>query len=601
MSDIRTRIRPRFPRLGRAVRRTITGLLQVIGRLTSCHGPDSRYARERLKSLNQKLIGGETAWLLGITPGGHDTGAALVECSLAGGIKLHVNHEESRFLGLKHCAKFPRQAIAELGRDLAERGLEFSDIHATLLGWDYQRWAGVLTEPAVSEFPGSLQLLRAETSPVPFVPAVYQGVSTPYRLKRNFQLRGPAPVINLEHHDNHAYFSYAVSPFAASSDPVMILVVDGSGDVGAISWYLACDGCIERVQQNDSPFDSLGLLYGVLSSSQGGWPALSSEGRFMGASAWGNMDRLTNPFYSRLREILHFGPDGQVFLNRRLAGWHLRGCRRPYTPELSDILGPPIPPENMWNPDAILRVEDIEHAPITRERVDKAAAVQLVFEDGLFHIVSHFIRRTGSHKLVLSGGTALNCLANMRIVERFDADWFARYVPGEARHLHIWVPPAPNDEGVAAGAAIQFASLAGAPFGRPGTMLQHGFYCGRPPTRPEIETALQAADIGSVPLGDISNENDMFRIADLLAFLISRDGVIGLFQGAAETGPRALGHRSIVANPTNPATRTILNSLVKFRELIRPLAPMATLEAALEYFHLSPGASDDNYNAYNYM
>ena len=86
-----------------------------------------------------------------------------------------------------------------------------------------------------------------------------------------------------------------------------------------------------------------------------------------------------------------------------------------------------------------------------------------------------------------------------------------------------------------------------------------------------------------------------------MAFMTSRDAVFAIFQGAAETGPRALGHRSILANPCNPATRETLNARVKYREAIRPLAPMMTLEAAQRWFVLSDGASDDEYNAYNYM
>ena len=86
-----------------------------------------------------------------------------------------------------------------------------------------------------------------------------------------------------------------------------------------------------------------------------------------------------------------------------------------------------------------------------------------------------------------------------------------------------------------------------------------------------------------------------------MAFMVAQNGVIALYQGAAETGPRALGHRSILANPCNPDARQRLNERVKYREAIRPLAPMATLEAAQQYFELEPGASDADYNAYNYM
>jgi carbamoyltransferase len=86
-----------------------------------------------------------------------------------------------------------------------------------------------------------------------------------------------------------------------------------------------------------------------------------------------------------------------------------------------------------------------------------------------------------------------------------------------------------------------------------------------------------------------------------MAFMVAEGGIIALYQGPAETGPRALGHRSILANPCDVGTRERLNERVKYREAIRPLAPMATLEAALEYFDLLEGASDADYNAYNYM
>ena len=102
-------------------------------------------------------------------------------------------------------------------------------------------------------------------------------------------------------------------------------------------------------------------------------------------------------------------------------------------------------------------------------------------------------------------------------------------------------------------------------------------------------------------LGDTSSSGQREEIADLMAYITAQDGVIALFQGAAETGPRALGHRSVLANPCNPRTRDVLNERVKYREAIRPLAPMLTLEAAKLWFELSDGAADDAYNAYNYM
>jgi carbamoyltransferase len=164
--------------------------------------------------------------------------------------------------------------------------------------------------------------------------------------------------------------------------------------------------------------------------------------------------------------------------------------------------------------------------------------------------------------------------------------------------LHLWVPPVPGDPGVTIGAAWLFAHLAGAARGAP---MTHAFYCGASPSAAGITTALAADDIASQPIGDISTADGRDAIADLMAFIVARSGVIALYQGAAETGPRALGHRSIFANPCDPNARERLNERVKYREAIRPLAPMATLEAAREYFELLDGASDGDYNAYNYM
>ncbi len=344
-------------------------------------------------------------------------------------------------------------------------------------------------------------------------------------------------------------------------------------------------------------FDSLGTYYGVISSTQGGWTMLSSEGRYMGAAAYGNSDRRTNAVYPELRNILSLQPDGQVYLNRALANWPSDFFAKPYTSELIDILGAPVTEKDMWNPDAVLRVEDIRHRPQTQDRLDNAAATQLVFEDALIHIIDFLIRSTGSDRLVLTGGTALNAVANMRLLEHFDETYYER-VLGKRARLHIWVPPVPNDAGVTLGAAYLFGYHAGAGIGPP---LEHAFYCGSAPAEAEIRSALDGApDIVWTTLGDASSGN-RDAIADLMAYVTAQDGIVAIFQGEAETGPRALGHRSILANPCNPRTREILNDRVKYREAIRPLAPMLTLEAAKRWFDLSDGASDSDYNAYNYM
>jgi carbamoyltransferase len=593
-------IGPRFRRLGAAAFAATYPLARLAGALARLHSPTGAYAQERIVSMRQKLERGETVHILGIGPGGHNAGVGLVEASKTRGIRLIANHEEERFRAVKHFQRYPEMSVQMLVEQLKHLNIEPEQIHAACASWDYPYWTGKAIESVVQELPGSLRLLTREASPHMNARCVVDAFAAPRRLGRRLNANGRRmPVINLRHHDNHAWLSWGVSPFAKHDEPVMVLVLDGAGDDGAISTYVAQRGSLRLLYRNDSIWDSLGMMYGIMSSSQGGWPLLSSEGRYMGASAWGDSNRLSNPYYGQLRELFVLGSNGQVHLNRSLANWQRGGCSAPYTKRLVQMVGEPILPKDMWHPDAVLRVEDIEHAPITIDRVNKAAAVQLVFEDALFHIVQHLIRTTHSTRLVMTGGTALNCVANMRLLEQFDAPWYVRNLGMRDATLHLWVPPVPGDAGVAIGAAYHFACLGGA---KPGESLQHAFYCGVPPTKNEIENAIaKTPEIAHRLLGNISTKSERESLADLLAFIVSKDGIVGIVQGAAETGPRALGHRSILANPANPKMLERLNKLVKFREPIRPLAPMATLRAAKKWFNLSPGGGDDEFNAYNYM
>lgn len=317
---------------------------------------------------------------------------------------------------------------------------------------------------------------------------------------------------------------------------------------------------------------------------------MSAEGRYMGAAAWGNNNRLSNPYYKRLRQYFFFSENGEVRVNTALVDDEYK--------LLQEIVGPFLEIEEIWNPDAILNVDDIQHSTITQERVDKAAAVQLVFEDALFHIIEDLIQRTQSDQLVLCGGTALNCVANMRLLEHFNREYYRRYL-GQDTKLHLWVPPIPSDQGVVVGAPYQFAMRNGAhPLGE----LPTPFLCGLSPSTASIHEVLKATPfVTYTRLGNINEPTIRQEMVDWMAYSVSQNGVIGIYQGAAETGPRALGHRSFLCNPCNVDSLAILNSRVKLRERIRPLAPMVTLEAAQEWFHLSDGGSANNYNAYDYM
>jgi carbamoyltransferase len=595
------RFGPRRPRLAELVSRVALRMLDRFFTRRGMHRFDSELGRSQLAALGQAIDAGQEAYVLGIGTWFHNAGAALVRISRSGSVELICNEEEERYTAVKHCPEYPEQSIEAVKRRMQALGIEPTDLAACVSSWDYaSAMVTFAVRPFWEEAPASMALARQKPSSDLASSDFGALGDASKRLGQQLGLDGPMPIIRMRHHDNHAYFSYAVSPFAADPDPVMTMVIDGSGDDASTSLYECHAGELTLLRaQGTNIFDSLGTMYGILSSTLGGWPMLSSEGRYMGAAAWGDGDRLTNPYYRRLKHLLHFGPEGEVQLNRALTNWTQSGWVQPYSKELIDILGEPIPLQEMWHPDAILNVEDIRHPEITRERVDKAAAVQMVFEDALVHMVEHLIRTTGSHRLVLTGGTALNCVANMRLLECFDEHWYERHLGHPDTTLHLWVPPTPGDAGTPVGAAYAFAMRAGA---RPGAPLRHAFYCGLAPSGEEVQAALAAEPTAaSTQLGDCSDLDVVARVADLLAHTVADGGIIGLYQGASETGPRALGHRSILANPCNPDTRRLLNERVKHRELIRPLAPMLTRAAAERFFYLEEGASDDDYNAYNYM
>jgi carbamoyltransferase len=560
------------------------------------HGIGSDFAKQRIASIRERLDRGATVYLVGLAaPGTHNTGVALVEVTKANGPRIIVNNEEERFSGEKHTTEYPRQSLDAMVATLHSMGRDLGDIAAFVTTWDYPAFFATLIRSVFEEAPASLRLLGVPSFAGVHRRRLGQIWRTPKILGRQLGLKKPVPLICMPHHDNHAWFSFAASPFADDKEPVAIAVLDASGDRGSVSLYVAEHGTMHPLYCNDSVFDSLGGFYSVISSTQGGWTVLSSEGRYMGAAAWGDMDRESNPHYEGLRDVLSLGECGEIKLNRTMANWYCQPFDKPYKAPLIKILGEPLTGEQLWNPDAMLCVDDINHRPDIKDRLDKAAATQLVFEDALIHVVDHLLRSTGANRVVLTGGVALNATGNMRLLEHFDEAWFAKAQKRKVR-LHLWVPPTPGDPGVTIGAPWLLAHIAGAPRG---AAMTHAFYCGTAPSTDDIAAAL--SDVASSQIGDISTPEGRDAVADLMAFMVAHNAVIALYQGPAETGPRALGHRSIFANPCDPEARERLNERVKYREAIRPLAPMATLEAAHEYFELNLGASDADYGAYNYM
>lgn len=566
----------------------------------------SAAAQEKAREFAQRLAGGESLLLIGLNIG-HNAGIALLQASRADGIVVCANFEEERFSAVKHFAGYPQHSVAALLALLGKLGRTAEELCCVAYAWEsvqeeqYGLQMNMFRQKIIrnrfyahvssAATPQLDQIKIASTKRKNLFSHSPTLIEVIKRLNADLGRRQPLLCIQTNHHDSHAYYAYGASPFCGTANGgkvTMISCIDGGGDTCATSLYRATGTQVELLRRGARE-NSLGVFYMLCASFLGGWAPLSSEGRYMGAAAWGNGDRMTNPYYMRLRQFFYFGAHGEVLVNTAMTSEEYR--------LLQEIVGPFLDIEDLWNPDAVLNVDDIRHARVTQERVDKAAAVQMVFEDALFHVIAELIRATHSDQLVLCGGTALNCVANMRLLQHFDRNYYRRYLDRDTQ-LHIWVPPIPSDQGVVPGAPFKFAMLAGA---RPQRM-QTPFLCGPAASSEEIGSALQAAEHLLVDsLGNVGNEATRRNLADWMAYLVSRNAVIGIFQGAAETGPRALGHRSLLSNPCSADTLALLNDRVKLRERVRPLAPMVTLESAARWFDLSAGASDGDYDAYSYM
>jgi carbamoyltransferase len=196
-------------------------------------------------------------------PGGpHNSGVALVEASRERGIRLICNHEEERFSGEKHSTEYPRNALDSLVKTAEHLGIAPDWIAAWLGTFDYATFGSTLIRILFEELPGSLgSLLRLNKIPAFNLRRSIESVWAAHTLGQQLGAGGPIPIIGMPHHENQAWFSFSVSPFARSKTPVIITVLDGMGDLGAISLYLAEHGTIRTLRCNCSTFDSLGISY----------------------------------------------------------------------------------------------------------------------------------------------------------------------------------------------------------------------------------------------------------------------------------------------------------------------------------------------------
>ncbi|MGL4396903.1 MAG: carbamoyltransferase family protein [Hyphomicrobium sp.] len=466
--------------------------------------------------------------ILGLVGATHDSGIAILENG-----RIDVVIEEERLRREKRTKRFPRLAlISTMGAD--GRGLEHID--AIVTPWDVRKLRKSFLKAVFGRPPMSFNLLPQRSHSPQANEIAILNTFLMHKLRREFPLARPPRIINVGHHDSHAA-AFFVSPF----EDAAVLVMDGYGDDAATSVYSGRGNRLER-QWNSSFFNSIGMVYTFVTDYLG-FKGLADEGKVMALAAYGE-----RTFVERFRDLITLTADGRYIVNMDYFSFDTHGEIRPLKKKFYDTFGPPRLPG-----EAI----DDRHRAV-------AFALQAITEEAIVHIVRAITKRQKAKSLVFAGGVALNCVANARILEMTDIE-------------RVWVPPGASDTGTPLGACLWHYHQT---LGNPRVFeLKHGYW-GLEYSTAEIDRAVMAADLKA----DVLSDDDLFnRVAQDLA----SGGVIGWFQGRFEMGPRALGNRSILADPRRADMRDIINSKIKQRESFRPFAPAILEERASEYFAIS--------------
>jgi carbamoyltransferase len=349
-----------------------------------------------------------------------------------------------------------------------------------------------------------------------------------------------ARVLAVEHHASHAAAAFFPSPF----DSAAVVTVDAVGEYTTTSISIGAGNTLKPVVRQDFPH-SLGLLYSAF-TDYCGFRVNSGEYKLMGLAPYGR------PIYTNVitENLLHLGENGAFRLNLDYFDFMRPGATRIANAGFDALLGRP-----RRDPEA----------EIDEFYADIAASIQQVFEDAVVRVARHARALTGLKHLCLAGGGALNCVANSKILDDGAFD-------------DIWVQPAAGDAGSSLGAAsfTWFHHLQNERIPAGGDQMR-GALLGPAFDEVTIRRYLESVGARYRVLGD----DELIRAAvDLLV----AGKTIAWFQGAQEFGPRALGNRSILADPRHPDLQRHLNLAVKNRESFRPFAPAVTAESAPQFF-----------------
>ncbi|MGO9340068.1 MAG: carbamoyltransferase [Terracidiphilus sp.] len=434
--------------------------------------------------------------------------------------------EEERFSGKKHTGDFPVNAIEYC---LKQAGMAIGEIDEIAHGFNYAPYRDLYLNDSISAALYN-QVLSRE--------ALLEQV------RRNLPGFPEERVFAVGHHLAHA----ASAAFTSGWDECLVVVNDAMGEVESLSVYDFHDGELERICSIGAN-DSIGILYSLVTLHLG-FDFNSDEYKIMGLAPYGDPAR----FRAFFEQVVELRDDGTIRipilkLNRSREERESYTATRAY---LDDKLIPHRLPAD----------------PVTSDHEDVSAALQECLEKVVLHVCGHFAQKTGLRRIALAGGVALNCTANGKLMHSGLFD-------------EVYVQPVAGDDGVALGAALYRASLAGEVVNRrfPAPLFGPAFSAG------EIESALQR-------FGDRIQWhcfNSLESTCACAAQLIADGRVIAWARGRMEYGPRALGNRSILADPGHPEMRDRINAMVKKREAFRPFAPACALEQASRWFDVAEG------------
>lgn len=463
--------------------------------------------------------------ILGLVCDTHDSGIALLDDG-----HPRVVIEEERLNRVKHTKRFPSRG---LDAALAGQGLNISDIDVLTTPWDMRKLRATFAKAVLARFPESLHLTNKRSHPPQRNEIVFLNQRLRRDLKRQLGVKTLPPLINVGHHDAHAA-AFFVSPYEEAS----VLVMDGYGDDASTSVYTG-QGCKLERRWHLGIFNSLGMVYTFVTHYLG-FAGFADEGKVMALAALGD-----TTYVEKFRALIKPTDDGRYDVDMSYFDYNAYGMLRPFSPKFIAMFGPP-------------RTSD---QPLTQRHKDIARALQALTEDIVLHVVRGLGRAYPSRNLVLTGGVALNCVANARI-------------RSETEFRNVWVPPIASDSGAPLGSALwhQHQTLS-----RPRDfILTHASY-GVGYDDAAIRRALDAAGL----IYDEIPEADMI---ERTARDLASGRVVGWFQGRFEMGPRALGNRSILADPRSLSMRDAINAKIKKRESFRPFAPAVLRERVAEFF-----------------